>query len=52
MKVKSKTKSTLQESLRRYGHMLAHREMSGDNSKEYIEKKANHERMLKAFYKV
>jgi predicted hydrocarbon binding protein len=50
MKVK-KTKSTLQEALRRYGHMLASREMNGDNSKEYLEKKENHERMLKVFYK-
>ena len=51
MKVKSKTRSTLQEALRRYGHMLAAREMSGDDSKEYLENKANHERMLKVFYK-
>jgi hypothetical protein len=51
MKVKSKTRSTLQEALRRYGHMLAAREVGGDDSKEYLEKKANHQRLLKAFYK-
>lgn len=43
--------NSLQESLRRFGHMLAIREERGDESKEYQIKKGTHEKMLKQFYK-
>jgi hypothetical protein len=50
MKKKIKTKNTLQESLRRFGHMLAIREERGDESKEYKQKQALHESMLRKLY--
>ena len=42
--------NSLQESLRRFGHMLAIREEQGDESEEYKEKKALHEKMLNMLY--
>ena len=50
MKKKIQTKNTLQESLRRFGHMLAMREQRGDNSEEYKKKRAVHESMLRKLY--
>jgi len=42
--------NSLQESLRRFGHMLAIREERGDESEEYQIKKETHEKMLQRFY--
>ena len=50
MKTETKKRHTLQESLRRFGHMLAIREERGDESEEYQIKKAQHQRMLDALY--
>lgn len=54
MKTKSKKiaepKNSLQESLRRFGHMLAVREERGDESKDYQIRKDNHQKMLDRFY--
>jgi hypothetical protein len=50
MKKKIQNKNTLQESLRRFGHMLAMREQRGDNSTEYKKKQAMHESMLRKLY--
>ncbi|MDO7614103.1 MAG: hypothetical protein MUQ75_07675 [Crocinitomicaceae bacterium] len=50
MKNKIKNKQTLQESLRRFGHMLAAREARGDTSEDYASKKALHESMLRKLY--
>jgi len=47
---KRKPSNTLQESLRRFGHMLAIREQRGDTSEEYIKKKSVHESMLRKLY--
>lgn len=47
---KIRTKQTLEQSLRRFGHMLAMREARGDTSEEYQKKKALHESMLKKLY--
>jgi hypothetical protein len=49
MKNKPKQNS-LQESLRRFGHMLAMREQRGDESEEYQIKKAKHAKMLDMLY--
>ena len=49
MKDKPKQNS-LQESLRRFGHMLAVREERGDESEDYQIKKALHEKMLNMLY--
>ena len=43
-------KNSLQESLRRFGHMLAVREERGDESEDYQIKKALHEKMLNMLY--
>jgi len=45
-----KPKNNLQESLRRFGHMLAIREEKGDESEEYKQKKELHQRMLEMLY--
>tara|TARA_A100001035_G_scaffold271995_1_gene260762 strand:- start:682 stop:843 length:162 start_codon:yes stop_codon:yes gene_type:complete len=50
MKQKVKNKHTLQQSLRRFGHMLSAREERGDTSEDYLKKKALHESMLKKLY--
>ena len=42
--------NSLQESLRRFGHMLAIREQQGDESEEYQIKKAQHAKMLNMLY--
>jgi len=42
--------NSLQESLRRFGHMLAVREEQGDESEEYQIKKAQHAKMLNMLY--
>ena len=47
---KTRTKQSLEQSLRRFGHMLAMREARGDTSEEYQQKKALHESMLRKFY--
>ena len=49
MKDKPKQNS-LEESLRRFGHMLAIREQQGDESEEYQIKKAQHQKMLNMLY--
>mgnify|MGYP001267959786 CR=1 FL=1 len=43
-------KNSLQESLRRFGHMLAIREEQGDESEEYQIKKELHKKMLNMLY--
>lgn len=50
MKKKVKNKDSLQDSLRRFGHMLAVREQRGDTSEEYKQKQALHESMLRKLY--
>ena len=50
MKKKTQNKNTLQESLRRFGHMLAMREQRGDDSEEYKKKKNARDFMLKKLY--
>lgn len=43
-------KNSLQESLRRFGHMLAVREEREDDSEDYQIKKALHKKMLNMLY--
>jgi hypothetical protein len=50
MKTEKHKKSTMQESLRRFGHMLAIREERGDESENYQIKKKLHDKMLDTFY--
>jgi len=47
---KPRVRNTLQESLRRFGHMLAMREQRGDESEEYQIKRSSHHKMLQQFY--
>jgi len=44
-------KDGLKTSLRKFGHMLAHREMRGDVSESLKERAEKHRLMLRAFYK-
>jgi hypothetical protein len=50
MKTEKPKRNTMQESLRRFGHMLAVREERGDESEDYQIKKKLHDKMLRTLY--
>ena len=50
MKKNNPNKLTIQQSLRKLGHMLALREQRGDNSEDYQSKKSAHDSLLKKLY--
>jgi len=45
-----KRKPNTQEVLRRLGHMLALREMRGDQSPDFLKRQSTHEYLLKKYY--